>query len=1170
MYRQRTVRNGFRRLTAAIANLALLVGLLVAAGLVTAADANATSATGVSFTLSGCRNNGTITLPNGNGDFVCPDAAYTTGNLGKGWNELDLVPARFELSAGNSAPSTQTYTFAVAVDNCSGTDGATGCTASGDHPGYDLLGSDAPDHATPVINSNLSSGSCGTMSTGPEQYAVSGGTSLYRLYTVTNQARNSDCFYDIYARLAIGSHLYPGSSLHYNLLNESLGTAGVGSKDVSIPVKEILPQQLTKDMTASQSTNFVWGVVKQATPTSLTISNTCDPTEAGPAGVQVTVTWTKSATTPSDITIITHVYATNPASRSITTTATDKVYAGSDQSTLLYTVTGSPVVVAANSTALVASDTRTVPAGTATAFNDVATGSYTDTVTGVAIPQTTTATATATVQTTSTNGDTAVINDVESITGTGFSFSTDGFSGASGSFDNGYVAGTPTTGSVSWTSATQSGSGAVTFTKSVYAATGTVGTGTLSDTATATFGSHTSNASLDIDLSANTLVALTIDKTIPNVLQTGESATFQFTVTDAGKNVVATPSITFNAGDTEHTSTITGLAPGAYTVSETTAAHWLPQPPSAATIPGTSSETCSGTVSIANNFGPATAAVQKITVPAGSAAGWVFTLSGPGAGASGESETTDANGQISFVTPLQEGSYTVTETPQDGWDQTAATGCSFTVNYPDDAGRSFTCTVTNTERGSLTVHKSVNWNGVTPDPNATFTICVSGPSYPSPTAANGGCQTIGYQGGDLNWTNLLPGDYTATESDPGTSWSVTGNNAVVTVNPGANSGTTITNTRKLGSLSVTKVVNWNGVPAQGVTFTICITGASYPTPTLANGGCQTIGNTGGTVTWNNLVPGAYTVAENSPGPAFTVTGNNVQLTVPSDGGNVSTTITNTYHPGLVKVVKTVNGGPIASGQSFTFQLRQGATVSAAGTILESQNATSTNGGVLNFSTLLIVGSHYQMCEIVMPGWLTSLGPNAFVPNSLNNPNADNSVLCADFVATPGPTAFTLTVDNTPPPGGRALTIGFWKNWSSCSGSNGKQKPVLDQTLAAADPLVVSATSGSYPAFGSTFYLVLHAGDCTKAVDLLNKSTFSGKKMASDPAFNLAAQLVAAELNYTAGAGQKPAVTLAINQAVLLLGKDSFNGSTHSTISSADASTMNSLATTLDNYNNNLI
>jgi len=115
--------------------------------------------------------------------------------------------------------------------------------------------------------------------------------------------------------------------------------------------------------------------------------------------------------------------------------------------------------------------------------------------------------------------------------------------------------------------------------------------------------------------------------------------------------------------------------------------------------------------------------------------------------------------------------------------------------------------------------------------------------------------------------------------------------------------------------------------------------------------------------------------------------------------------------------------------------------------------------------------------------------------------------------------------------------------------------------------VVSATSGTYPTFGANFRLVLR--DCVSAVRLLNKSTIdNGKKMASDPAFNLAAQLVAAQLNYTAGAGKTPVATTAINQAVLLLGKYNFNGITHDKISATDAATMNSLAKILDDYNNN--
>jgi len=71
-------------------------------------------------------------------------------------------------------------------------------------------------------------------------------------------------------------------------------------------------------------------------------------------------------------------------------------------------------------------------------------------------------------------------------------------------------------------------------------------------------------------------------------------------------------------------------------------------------------------------------------------------------------------------------------------------------------------------------------------------------------------------------------------------------------------------------------------------------------------------------------------------------------------------------------------------------------------------------------------------------------------------------------------------------------------------------------------------SGSgFPLFAPTYYLVLYgspsnpnvAPSCQAAVNLVNKSTASkGTKMSSDPAFNLAAQLIGAALNYTAGAG----------------------------------------------------
>ena len=183
------------------------------------ATASTNVGTGISYQLEGCRaSTNAYVAP---GQFICPDANYTQGNLGKGWNEFDLVPGRVVLSAGNSAPATQNFQFVIAVDNCSGSDGSTGCTAAGDFPGYDILSSDSG--GTPTFNTNLSSATgCGTISASAPAYDPSvpggtGGTQLYRTMSVTGQASNTTCVYDFWARLAFNSHLYPGSSLHFNL-----------------------------------------------------------------------------------------------------------------------------------------------------------------------------------------------------------------------------------------------------------------------------------------------------------------------------------------------------------------------------------------------------------------------------------------------------------------------------------------------------------------------------------------------------------------------------------------------------------------------------------------------------------------------------------------------------------------------------------------------------------------------------------------------------------------------------------------------------------------------------------------------------------------------------------------------------------------------------------------
>ena len=425
------------------------------------APASATSGPDhVSFTVAGCTRLATTTLPDGNGDFICPTSQYGTANLGDLWSELDLVPLRLTAVAGATAPPTQTYAEAVAVDG----------TSNGD-PGYDVI-------SAPQLNTVLSDFSCGQPTSGAQ---IVSGAARYRVLTIT-QAQGATCVYDYYARLALGSAQTSDASL-YAYFGPQSGDFSAASKTVSIAAKEVVPQAVSKDMTATQDSDHGWNVTKSPTPTSVGV-NTCDPNASHQAGVNVTVTWTKQPASPSgDITVHTHVYATNHAARTLKVDVSDQMYSG--VTPVGAAATAGPVDLPANTVNhLVIDRTTTVPSGT-TGLNDIATATYTDNVTGVSIPGTATGVASANVTASGVEHNaSATINDVTSITGAGYQFSADSFTGASGGFDLGYVAGTPTSSAVSWTSASQPASGSVTFATTVYASEGASASGTLSDTAT--------------------------------------------------------------------------------------------------------------------------------------------------------------------------------------------------------------------------------------------------------------------------------------------------------------------------------------------------------------------------------------------------------------------------------------------------------------------------------------------------------------------------------------------------------------------------------------------------------------------------------------------------------------------------------------------------------------
>jgi len=281
------------------------------------------------------------------------------------------------------------------------------------------------------------------------------------------------------------------------------------------------------------------------------------------------------------------------------------------------------------------------------------------------------------------------------------------------------------------------------------------------------------------------------------------------------------------------------------------------------------------------------------------------------------------------------------------------------------------------KRGSVQVTKTVQWLSYQPDPGKVFQICLTGPSFPG-----GDCKTAGYQGSVLTWSNLIPGSYAVSETNPGSEWQVdiTGSPAIVPVNGGsANAG--VANTRKSNGILVNKVVNWNGItPDSGQIFQICIQGPSYP----AVPDCKLIGFNGGLLAWASLLPGSYDVTESSPGMAWQVAINGSPSTVPSDGGNGSASVTNTRKLGGLQVNISVDWGSSNPDPSKLFTICiQGPSYS----LTPNCKNIGYNGGLLSWSNL--VPGSYVVTETA-PGaqWqVTVNGSPVSVPTDGGSGNA---------------------------------------------------------------------------------------------------------------------------------------------------------------------------------------
>ncbi|UTV27419.1 prealbumin-like fold domain-containing protein [Photobacterium atrarenae] len=753
----------------------------------------------VQFRLEGCRNDGnptliagSNTLPNTDDNFTCQDPAplggndtpYTTGNLGKGWHELDLVPHRLTTTNGNSSGNV-TYDVIIAADHA---------LASGIE-GYDQI-FDVQIIKAPDTLNVFSDTSC-SLVVGAQQIDASGTVTggieevIYRQLTIT-QGPDTTCVIDWANRLAIGASQFSGSSLQaYMFEAENFQT---GKRTVPIPVKDIEAAAARKDMSATEGGGLVWNVTKQASPAQVDLGNTCDVSETNTQDVTIRVDWEVRPTEAGTVAVVTNIYTTNPASRDILVDVTDTL-TGNGTPAVNDVATAEDVPVPAGSETLVLTHLFDAPAD-ASDLSDTAVLTFIDPATNEPFAETIEVTfdlPNSDIQPGSQTETTATISDTEQIVGDGLSYAVASIAGgsASGTFSDSYSLGTFLTESdpnLVWTSEEQpSGTceddngcpvGFVEFTKTIAAAAVTTTNGTLSDWALltaangATASSGDANSPVSILVTAAALVDLDVELTIP----AAQDLTCNVEVKDSGNNVVQNLEFEFDAlGATTLTETAEDIEPDSYTATVTSCGNLvgttvktidmtLPAQPTLADC----TDTLSFTLEAPEPDDPVLAAVNKVTLPAGFESGWEMTLQGPGLPPGGITLSTDGDPATFEVFQLNnsnfellDGDYTITETPQQGWAQTSSSGCSFTVDTAADAGQTKQCVITNQKLGKIVVKK------------LTEPKYGTGFSFTHDIGSNGTPFSLDHGQMEM-FIDVLPGTYTVTEDDPSPAFQLTG------------------------------------------------------------------------------------------------------------------------------------------------------------------------------------------------------------------------------------------------------------------------------------------------------------------------------------------------------------------------------------------------------------
>ena len=597
---------------------------------------------------------------------------------------------------------------------------------------------------------------------------------------------------------------------------------------------------------------------------------------------------------------------------------------------------------------------------------------------------------------------------------------------------------------------------------------------------------------------------------------------------------------------------------------------------------------------------------------------WDLTATGSG----GFTELTPAAADATFRNVTAGVNYALSETGPSGYSPSAwvcVGGTQTNGSITLAVGQTATCTITNDDVApQLKLVKAVtNDNGGTALANA-WDLTATG---------SGGFTELTPAAADATFRNVTAGvNYALSETGPSgyspSAWVCVGGtqtNGSITLAVGQTATCTITNDDIAPRLRVVK----NLVPTSDTgLFNLQIDGVTAGTGANAghNGttgfvnvtaGVQhTVGETAGTdtVLTDYVATVSCTIAGGNP-----VATNAVTLALNQEA---TCTITNTKK-GMATLLKLTNGeeSPTAI---WNFTLK-GSGLGANGVSDATPPPAVDFGGAK-----LTPGETYTICETpIAPGWTlewkvdtnsdgiadtiipfapaTNTPPlpwtnysNVYDPNYVSPPGQyTNDTRCVQFKVQAGQTlAFEI---NNSFPGGDPRTIGYWKNWNTCTSGNQAQTAaanggpdagwyILNNLLNFPGYHLGPAGIGGLQLDGVTGNVLTGilttlpgvppaSADCVAGVRILDKSKITdAKKQANDAAYNMAAQLLAATLNISAGAETCAAAVNAVNEGHALLTSIGFNGTGSYLTKSNNPNyqTANNIAGRLDQYNNGFL